>query len=179
VPNDSLDLRPVARDVARAPATLTLIFGTLIAAFCFNALPWSGLSLALRPDLLLVMLLFWSLHEPGRVGQGTAFIAGALMDVLDLSQLGQHALGYLVAIFLGQLWRVRVLKFRGVEQLFHVFGLLLIARLIELTLVFLLARNGLGLPSLLSPVIATLLWLPLTWVLFHPLVRTRRAKIST
>jgi rod shape-determining protein MreD len=179
MPNDTLDLRPVARDVSRAPATLTLIITTFVLAFCFNALPWSGIGLALRPDALLVIVLFWSLHEPGRVGQGTAFIAGALMDVLGFSQLGQHALGYLVAVFLGQLIRVRILKFRGVEQLFHVFGLLLLARVIEIALLLLLGRDQIGFTSLISPVFATLCWLPLTWILFHPVLRTRRSKISS
>jgi rod shape-determining protein MreD len=178
VPNDSLDLRPVARDVARAPARLTLIFGTLLAAFCFNALPWSGTGLALRPDMLLVLLLFWSLHEPGRVGQGLALIGAFMMDVLVSTQLGQHALGYLVVIFLGQIWRVRILKFGGVEQLAHVLGLMLLARVIELMMAYLLARHFAGVAALFSPFISVLIWLPMSWVLFHPLIRNRRVKIK-
>jgi rod shape-determining protein MreD len=179
MPNDTLDLRPVARDVARAPATLTLIITTFVLAFCFNALPWNGIGLALRPDAMLLIVLFWSLHEPGRIGQGAAFLAGALMDVLGFSQLGQHALGYLVAVFLGQLIRVRILKFRGIEQLFHVFGLLLLARAVEVALALLLGREPLGFAAMFSPVLATVCWLPLTWLLFHPALRTRRSKISS
>jgi rod shape-determining protein MreD len=179
VPNDSLDLRPVARDVARAPATLTLVFGTLLAAFCFNALPWAGAALSIRPDMLLVLLLFWSLHEPNRVGQGLALIGAFMMDVLVSTQLGQHALGYLIVIFLAQIWRVRILKFGGLEQLAHVLGLMVLARVVELIMAYLLSRQFAGLLSLLSPFISVLLWLPISWVLFHPLIRNRRAKIKS
>jgi rod shape-determining protein MreD len=172
VPNDSLDLRPVASDVSRAPATLILILTTLVLGLCFNAMPWTGLAMSLRPDALLLLLMFWSLHEPNKIGQGTAFIAGALMDVLSSAQLGQHALGYLVAIFLGQILHVRILKFRGIEQVMHVFGLLLLARVVEMLLALIVGKGSLGIVGLLS-----VFWLPITWILFHPSIRTNRVRL--
>ncbi len=178
MPNDSLDLRPVAHDVSRAPATLMLISMSLVIGLSFNAMPWTGLAMSLRPDALLLLLMFWSLHEPSRIGQGSAFIAGVLMDVLSSAQLGQHALGYLVAVFLGQILHVRILKFRGIEQTMHVLGLLLLARVVELLLALIVGKGGLGIAGLFSPLIAAVFWLPITWILFHPAVRMNRARLA-
>ncbi len=33
------------------------------------------------PDLLALVLVFWSVHQPLRVGIGVAFVFGLLMDV--------------------------------------------------------------------------------------------------
>ena len=36
------DLTPVARDVMKLPASVGLVFASLIAAYLFSVLPWSG-----------------------------------------------------------------------------------------------------------------------------------------
>jgi rod shape-determining protein MreD len=46
------------------------------------------------PDLLALVLVFWSVHQPLRVGVGAAFVFGLLMDVHQAALLGQHALAY-------------------------------------------------------------------------------------
>ena len=46
------------------------------------------------PDLLALVLVFWSVHQPLRVGIGAAFVFGLLMDVHQAALLGQHALAY-------------------------------------------------------------------------------------
>ena len=66
-----------------------------------------------RPDFLLVMLLYWSMHESRNIGQGWGFALGLLMDVADSALLGQHALAYVVATYLIQLLRLRLLPLVG------------------------------------------------------------------
>ena len=46
------------------------------------------------PDLLALVLVFWNVHQPRRVGVGLAFMFGLLMDVHQGALLGQHALAY-------------------------------------------------------------------------------------
>ena len=36
---------------------------------------------AWQPDLLMVLLAFWALNQPQRVGMGVAFLLGLCMDV--------------------------------------------------------------------------------------------------
>ena len=83
------DLTPVARDVMKGPASVGLVFSSLLAAYVLDVLPWSGPWLLARPDFVLLVLLFWTVHEPRAVGQGIAFMVGLLMDVGDSMLLGQ------------------------------------------------------------------------------------------
>ncbi|EWS57392.1 rod shape-determining protein MreD [Hydrogenophaga sp. T4] len=52
------------------------------------------------PDLLAVTLVFWSVHQPLRIGVGVAFVFGLTMDVQQGALLGQHAMAYTVLGFL-------------------------------------------------------------------------------
>ena len=114
------DLTPVARDVMKGPASLGLIFFSLLGAYVLDVLPWSGAWLLARPDFVLLVLLFWSVNEPRAVGQGAAFFVGLLMDVSDSMLLGQHAFAYVLAVFGAQIFRVRILSFHLPEQTLHI-----------------------------------------------------------
>src|SRR6478735_9247095 len=117
------DLTPVARDVMKLPASVGLIFFSLVGAYLLEVLPWSGNWLLARPDFVLIVLIFWVVHEPRSIGQGIAFALGLLMDVSDSMLLGQHALAYVIATFGAQVIRVRILSFHLPEQTLHILGL--------------------------------------------------------
>ena len=70
---------------------------TLLMAFAFNLVPVGRLPL--MPDFVAVVLVFWNVHQPRRVGVGVAFLLGLLMDVHDGAVLGQHALAYTLLSF--------------------------------------------------------------------------------
>jgi rod shape-determining protein MreD len=168
------DLTPVARDVMKLPAGPGLIVGSLLAAFLFNALPWSGWLLLSRPDLVMIVMLFWVIHQPSSVGQGIAFFLGLVMDVNDSMLLGQHALAYVLVAYAGQVLRVRILSFPLGEQTLHVAGIALGAGLTILLLNLLLGADFPGFAMLLAPVIAALLWAPITGILYLPFLRGLR-----
>lgn len=172
------DLTPVARDVMKLPAGPGLIFASLVAAYLFNSLPWGGWALLARPDLVLVVIVFWVIHQPGSVGQGLAFALGLAMDVGDSMLLGQHALAYVIATYGAQVLRVRVLSFPFLEQTLHVLGLFLGATAVVVLLNLLLGAKSPGLAAALSPVLAALAWGPLTWLLYLPGLRRMRRESS-
>ena len=173
------DLTPVARDVMKLPAGPGLIVASFVAAYLFNSLPWSGWSLLARPDLVLIVLLFWAIHQPGSVGQGVAFAMGLAMDVGDSMLLGQHALAYVVAVYGAQVLRVRVLAFPIVEQTLHVLGLAAVAAFLVLLLNLLLGAAFPGIAAALSPLLAAAAWGPLTWILYLPGLRSLRGESPT
>ena len=41
---------------------------TLLIAVLFKQIPWEGWWLTMRPDFVLIEVLFWALHRPSRVG---------------------------------------------------------------------------------------------------------------
>jgi len=173
------DLTPVARDVMKLPAGTGLIIASLIAAYLFNSLPWAGWALLARPDLVLIVLVFWAIHQPGSVGQGVAFALGLAMDVGDSMLLGQHALAYVVAVYGAQVLRVRVLAFPILEQTLHVLGLAVAATLVVVLLNLLLRQPFPGLVTALSPLLAAAAWGPLTWILYLPGLRGMRGESPT
>ncbi|HSN20386.1 MAG TPA: rod shape-determining protein MreD [Usitatibacter sp.] len=168
------DLTPVARDVAKAPASAGLIFASFLVAYLFAMLPWTGTWLLARPDLVLLVILFWTLHEPSAIGQGVAFMAGLLMDVSDSTLLGQHAFAYVVAVYGAQVLRVRIVSFHLPEQALHVLGLAVVARCLTLLLNLLLGADFPGFAYFASPAITALLWAPASLILYAPAVRRRR-----
>ena len=168
------DLTPVARDVMKLPAGVGLMFFSLLAAYGLAVLPWSGSWLLARPDFVLIVLLFWAIHEPRAIGQGMAFSLGLLMDVSDSMLLGQHALAYVTAVFGAQVLRVRVLSFMPPEQTLHVLGLTVAASLVMLALNLLLGSDFPGPAYLVSPVLTAFLWPPVNWLLYSSAVRRRR-----
>jgi rod shape-determining protein MreD len=129
--------------------------------------------LLLRPDFLLLVVLYWVVHESRRVGQTWGFVLGLVMDVADSALLGQHALVYVLAIFLAQQLRIRMLHLRLFEQALHVAGILFICQLVYIALNLALGRDFAGLALLIAPAIGALLWLPLHTLATLPRLRRR------
>ena len=168
------DLTPLARDVMKLPASVGLVFFSLVVAFLLSILPWSGTWLLARPDFVVLVLIFWAVQEPRSIGQGIAFALGLLMDVSDSMLLGQHAFAYVIAIFGAQVLRVRILSFGLAEQTLHVLIITVVAGAVMLLLNLLLGADFPGPAYFISPVVTALLWGPVNWLLYMPLVRRRR-----
>src|SRR5512139_2112974 len=105
---------------------------SLFAAVMLNLLPWQGLVLLARPDFVLLVLLYWVIHQPLRIGMAAAWGLGLVMDVADGALLGQFALSYTVAIFLALVLHRRIQAFGLWQQALHVSVLLLISQLLTL-----------------------------------------------
>lgn len=152
------DLSPISREPMRPPAPLRVIFGSLLCALLINLMPWSGTLLLVRPDFVLLLLLFWAVYEPRVIGQGMGFSLALVMDVADSALLGQHALAYVVAIFLAQVLRLRILQLAGGAQALHVGGILLVSTTLTILLNSMLGRDFPGLTLFLAPLFGALLW---------------------
>jgi rod shape-determining protein MreD len=53
-----------------------------------------------RPDWVALLVIYWCLAMPHRVGILTAWVAGVMVDALTGSLLGEHALALTVVAFL-------------------------------------------------------------------------------
>lgn len=152
------------------PANPLFIWGTLIVALGFNMLQNMGLwgRAAWTPDILALALVFWSIHQPRRVGIGVAFLFGLLTDVHQGAILGQHALAYTVLSFFAIAIHRRLLWFTVPSQALQVLPLFVAAHAIEL-IVRLIAGNAFpGLLMLLAPVLESLLWPVVSVILLLP-----------
>jgi rod shape-determining protein MreD len=168
-------LSPPRPEEILRPARPWFIALTLVLALFANLLPLSGIALALRPDFLALVLLFWCIREPRFVGVGSAWFVGLVMDVGDATLFGQHALAYAVLAYAADYFRRRVLRFPLWQQAAQVAVLLaLCAGLV----VLLRAVGGAPLPRwtyAVPPLSGALLWPLVTVVLQWPQRPARRA----
>ena len=89
---------------------------SLIMALLLNLVPLTGAAQTLWPDFVALVMLYWYVNEPQRVGIGMAFWMGLLMDLSNASTFGQHALGYSVMAFMALVFNRRVGIFDGYKQ---------------------------------------------------------------
>jgi rod shape-determining protein MreD len=146
------------------PASNVFIVLSLLAALLLNWLPWSGIWLALRPDFVALVLLYWCTHKPYRIGIGMAWMIGIFADVADASLFGQHALAYTVLAFGGIVLHRRMQMFDLRQQTLQVFPVLLLAYLVY-ALVHWQLHGYVAWTYFLGSVASALLWIPLTLLL--------------
>lgn len=74
---------------------------TFVAALLLNSFPYPAWMGWVRPDWVTLVLCYWCLALPFWVGVGTGWGVGLLMDVMQFTLFGQHALGKaVIALFL-------------------------------------------------------------------------------
>ena len=73
------------------PANPVFIWTSLLLALLVNMLPLGRTPW--MPDLLALVLVFWSVHQPLRVGIGVAFVFGLAMDVHQAGAAGPARAG--------------------------------------------------------------------------------------
>ena len=148
------------------PANPLFIWLSLLLAMVINMLPLGRTPW--MPDLLAIVLVFWSVHQPLRVGIGAAFVFGIAMDVHQASLLGQHALAYTALSFFAITIHRRLLWFTVPSQAVQVLPLFAAAHAIELAIRMIAGGIFPGVSLVLAPVIESLLWPVVSVILLAP-----------
>jgi rod shape-determining protein MreD len=148
------------------PANPVFIWGTLLLALLANMLPLGRTPW--MPDFLALVLVFWSVHQPLRVGIGAAFVFGLAMDVHQAALLGQHALSYTALSFLAIMIHRRLLWFSVPSQAVQVLPVFFAAHAIELAIRMLAGDVFPGIGILLAPLVEALLWPLVSVILLAP-----------
>jgi rod shape-determining protein MreD len=112
--------------------------------------------------------VFWGVHQPRKVGIGTAFFLGLLMDVHDSTLLGENALAYTLLSYFAIMLHRRVLWFPIWTQAIHVLPLLIMAQSVQLLVRFCVSGKTPGWFYFVESVIAVVLWPLVTWMLLAP-----------
>lgn len=121
-------------------------------------LPWAGFGLLLRPDFVLLVLIYWLLRAPQICNIGTAWTLGLLVDLASGSLFGQSALAYTIPAFVAVFYQRRLALFSEWQQAVYILMLLLLS---QLTLLVLKLFSGGEIPPptyFLSSVSGILLW---------------------
>ena len=148
------------------PVRQWFILLSLAAGFFLNLIPL-GRSVGV-PDWVALALAFWSVREPQRLGMGTAFVAGLLMDVASGSVVGQHPLAYLLLAFAAGGLSRRILWFPLAQQALHVLPLLLATQVVMVVTRLAGGADFPGWGYFLGSFTGALLWFPLSYLLLLP-----------
>lgn len=140
------------------PVRSAFIVFTFIAALLINLLPWSGWWLLAKPDFVALVVLYWCIQQPRKVGFASAWLLGIVMDVAEGSLLGQHALAYSVLAFAGIVLHRRVLMFTMRDQILHVLVLLLLNDVMVLAVRMLAGAGFPGVTYFIGSLVAAALW---------------------
>ena len=156
------------------PVNPLFVWGSLLAALTLNMLQNMGLwgRATWTPDVLAIVLVFWTVHQPLRVSIVAAFVFGVLMDVHQGALLGQHALAYTVLSYLAIAIHRRLLWFTVPSQAAQVLPLFAVSHAVELGTRILAGGNFPGFGVFIAPLLEAVLW-PLATVLL--LIPQRRA----
>jgi rod shape-determining protein MreD len=147
------------------------VYGSLILGVIFAIIPLPAMVQAARPYLLAMLLAYWVMEAPLKVGLGTAFLFGLLSDLVSASLLGEQALRLVILAYLVQRFRAR-LRFFPLWQQALAIGLLLLNDRVVVALI----HQVVGAPqwpliSWFAPAIGMLLW---PWLfIFLDLARLR------
>ncbi|QKT02875.1 rod shape-determining protein MreD [Ectothiorhodospiraceae bacterium 2226] len=78
-----------------------LVIGASFAvALALTVLPLPGWTSAARPEWVALVLIYWCMAVPSRVGVGVGWGVGLLLDVMRGAVLGQHALSLAIVAYL-------------------------------------------------------------------------------
>ena len=152
------------------PANPVFIWLSLLFALLLNALLSTAVwgRAAWGPDLLSLVLVFWVMHQPMRIGVGVGFVFGLVMDVQQGALLGQHALAYTALAFLAVTMHRRLLLFDVFTQAVQLLPVLVVSKLLQLLVRMVSGSSFPGWALFLGPLLEGVLWPLMTVLLLAP-----------
>lgn len=77
-----------------------IIIASFVIAIMLTALPLPEWAVNWRPAWVAIVLIYWCMAIPDRVGIVVAWVLGLLLDVMHSNVLGQNALGLVLIAFI-------------------------------------------------------------------------------
>jgi rod shape-determining protein MreD len=152
---------------------LWVIVASILVAACLNILPIGLMGGYFQPDWVALVLIYWCLWEPERIGAGTGWCAGLLLDLLHGGLLGRFALGKTLLGFVANKVSLRLRAYPVWQQSIGVAVLVLLDTLIHALIRMLLDEETLHLARWMTPLSSMIMW-PIVVIVLNPRSRQRR-----
>ena len=111
-----------------------IIIVTFAVAMLANVMPLPEALVLFKPDWVAIVLIYWVMAMPGRIGVLSGWFLGLFVDVLYGTLFGIHALSLAVVAFVIQMIYHRLRLFPRWKQAINVAVVVGIHRLIVVTL---------------------------------------------
>ena len=109
--------------VDQGPHAYWVILASFFCALVLAILPLPGWLGWGRPEWVVLVLIYWVIALPHRVGLVTALLLGVMLDIVEGAVLGQNAFGLISVALLALLLYQRLRVFSLVQQAGAVFVL--------------------------------------------------------
>lgn len=93
-----------------------VILLSFFIAYLLAIVPFPEWALNYRPQWVLIVLIYWIMALPYRVGIGFAWVAGLMLDILEGSLLGLHALAFAITAYVTLSLHQRLRMFSAIQQ---------------------------------------------------------------
>ena len=143
-----------------------IIILSILFAMILMLIPLPDSMRILRPEWVLLTVMYWSMALPRSVGIGYAWVVGLLMDVLFGGALGILAFSYALVVYLILHFHLQLRQFPLWQQALSLMSLILLVHIVT--------------ASMTSVTTGWLAWFPaaltstLLWPLVHVFLRTVR-----
>jgi rod shape-determining protein MreD len=148
---------------------------TFLIAVVLAVMPLPDWARLYRPQWVTLVLIYWTLALPQRVGVGVGFVLGILLDTLTGTLFGQHALPLSLIAYVTLKTHQRVRLFPLWQQAVFVLGLLAMERVLTFAAMGAAGRETPGAEFWLATVVGALLW---PWAYFILRDLRRRFRVS-
>ena len=98
------------------PHSIWVIFLSFFIAYLLAIIPFPEWAMNYRPEWVPMVLIYWTMALPYRVGIGSAWAVGLVLDVLEGSTLGVNALALVVVAYVALSLHQRMRMFSTLQQ---------------------------------------------------------------
>lgn len=152
---------------------LPVLLLSLSVAFVLATIPLPGILALMRPEWVLLVLLYWLIALPDRIGLITAWTVGLLVDLVAGGLLGQHALTYVLAAFFAVSLHQQFRMFSLIQQTLLIGTALVVYQLIDASISQISGNASFQMLDFLPVLSSTVMW-PAVFVLLRSIRRRYR-----
>lgn len=146
---------------------------TMVVAFMLAIMPLPDWAVEFRPDWVTLVLIYWALTVPTKVGVTIAWSAGLLLDASYGTLMGQHAVGMVLVIYIVHMQHQRLRVASLLQQAIVIFFLLLIKQLLSLWVDGMLGRAPDSWFYFMPTLTSTIIW-PWVYLTLRDIDRSSR-----
>ncbi len=147
---------------------LSFIFG-----FMLNIMPLPTWASPWRPNWVAMVLIYWCIAIPQRIGVATGWSVGIINDVLNNTLLGQHALSLCIVSYISVRLHLRIRLFPKFQQAISIFGLVIINQLLNAWIYSIFTDFQIHWSVIFPAITSMILW-PWLFVILRDMRRTHR-----
>lgn len=142
---------------------LWIIGVTIIVTLVVSSFRWPGLLVWFEPEWMLIVVLYWVLALPERLGVVFAFCMGLLMDVFTNYPLGLQGSLFALIAYIGLSWHKRIRNYQPLQQAGLVLLILLLYLVLKQVLWGFLGRPIFTQAWFLAPALSSAFFWPLVY----------------